>query len=262
MNPERRGRARRRRGAGAGRLALHRRKPEGQDLARDLHRREVASATADRTNGAEVRVASGGAGASGAATGASPSRAIITSVDLMIASASSPRRSFSSVERIGGDDRGQRLIANPQADLAEQAVDAHFFDEAAQAIAAAERDDQPGRPLAAPRPAPGRRRLPREQAIDFRLRQAVMAARRRASSESCPERSIASASSSRCPSDRRRPARLAAPWSSESLRNRLESYRVPARRAFFRGRCRETASHGSFRRDMTCCQAAVLAALV
>ena len=65
--PERRGRARRRRGAGAGRVALHHRQPERPCLARALHRCKVASR--DRrtsTNDAEMRVASGGAGASGA----------------------------------------------------------------------------------------------------------------------------------------------------------------------------------------------------
>ena len=51
-----------------------------------------------------------------------------------------------------GDDREQRLVANPQADLAEQAVDSHFLDEATEPIAAAERDDQARRPLARSRP--------------------------------------------------------------------------------------------------------------
>ena len=43
----------------------------------------------------------------------------------------------------------RRLIADPQTDLAEQAVDPHFLDEAPQAIAAAERDDQAGRAVRA-----------------------------------------------------------------------------------------------------------------
>ena len=41
------------------------------------------------------------------------------------------------------------LIADPQADLPEQAVDPHFLDEAAKTIAAAERDDQAGRAVRA-----------------------------------------------------------------------------------------------------------------
>ena len=41
MNPERRGRARGRRRAGARRLALHHRQPEGKSLARDVQRAEV-----------------------------------------------------------------------------------------------------------------------------------------------------------------------------------------------------------------------------
>ena len=35
---------------------------------------------------------------------------------------------------IGGDDGGQRLIADAHADLCEQAVDAHFIDETVQAV--------------------------------------------------------------------------------------------------------------------------------
>ena len=60
------------------------------------------------------------------------------------------------VNRVGGDDRGQRLAANPQPHLREQAVDADFLDEPRQAVARAQpgqrvvRIDGPrGRPLPA-----------------------------------------------------------------------------------------------------------------
>src|SRR5262245_39911711 len=67
---------------------------------------------------------------------------------------------------VRGDYRGQRLIADSQAYLAEQAVHAYFFDEAAQPVAAAERHDQPGRPLRGPRLSLWRRRVPGEQSLD------------------------------------------------------------------------------------------------
>ena len=70
----------------------------------------------------------------------------------------------------------RRLIADPQTDLPEQAIDPHFLDKPPQTIAAAERDDQAGRAVR----AAGRNLrvgiLPGEQPIDFCLGQAVMAA--------------------------------------------------------------------------------------
>jgi hypothetical protein len=59
---------------------------------------------------------------------------------------------------VAGDHRGQHLIADPQTFLREQAVDPHFFDEPAQAVAFAERNDEHS---GAARPRPRRaRRLP------------------------------------------------------------------------------------------------------
>ncbi len=46
------------------------------------------------------------------------------------------------LNRIARDDRGQRLIADPQAHLAEQAIHSHFLHESAQAIAPAQRHDE------------------------------------------------------------------------------------------------------------------------
>ena len=68
-------------------------------------------------------------------------RPIITSVALMTASASSPRRSFSSSTRVAGDDRCQGLVADAEPDLGEQPLGADLLDDAAQLVAAAERDD-------------------------------------------------------------------------------------------------------------------------
>jgi hypothetical protein len=80
------------------------------------------------------------------------------------------------IQRVAGDDRCQRLIPNPQAHLAEQAVGAYFLDKSAEAIAAAQRHDEPRRPPGRSRFRLGGRRLPGEQAVDFRLGQPVMAA--------------------------------------------------------------------------------------
>ena len=95
----------------------------------------------------------------------------------MIASASSPRRSFSSFERVGRDHGGQRLIADAQADLSHQAVDPHFVDEAAQPIAAAQGDDEPGGSRGLTLRRARRRRVMREETLDFGFRQAMVTAR-------------------------------------------------------------------------------------
>src|SRR5207249_4213346 len=56
-----------------------------------------------------------------------------------------PAAQLQLVNGVTGNHRGQRLIANPEPHLTEQSVDAHFLDEAAQPIAAAERHDQTAR---------------------------------------------------------------------------------------------------------------------
>ena len=61
------------------------------------------------------------------------SRAIMTSVDLTMASAESPRRSLSTLSASLVMIAVSRCVADAQAHLAEQAVDAHLLDEAAQA---------------------------------------------------------------------------------------------------------------------------------
>jgi hypothetical protein len=68
------------------------------------------------------------------------------------------------VDRIAGDDRGQRLIADSQAYLGEQPLAAHLVDDAPQLIAAAQRDNGAG-----VRPRRGRHRLStrRQQPFDF-----------------------------------------------------------------------------------------------
>jgi hypothetical protein len=65
-------------------------------------------------------------------------RAIITSVDLMIASASSPRfrrRARTASAVITGS---QCVVADAQANLSQQAVDANLLDEAGQLVPGAE----------------------------------------------------------------------------------------------------------------------------
>src|SRR5262249_51464726 len=70
--------------------------------------------------------------------------------------------------------RRQNLIADSEADLAEQAVRAYFLDEAAEAIASAERHNQAAR---CPPPSSTRRRgMRREEPIDFGFREPVVAA--------------------------------------------------------------------------------------
>ena len=66
----------------------------------------------------------------------------MTSVDLMIASASSPLRSFSARTGISGNDRRQRLIADAQVYLGEKAVSAHLLDEPVQTVACAQADQR------------------------------------------------------------------------------------------------------------------------
>jgi hypothetical protein len=43
---------------------------------------------------------------------------------------------------IGGDDRSQRLVANPQANLRQESIDAHFFDEPVQPVSRAQAFDR------------------------------------------------------------------------------------------------------------------------
>src|SRR5215471_10465552 len=81
------------------------------------------------------------------------------------------------LERIRSDDGRRRLVADAQPDLPEQTVDAHLFDEAAQPVAAAQRDDHAGRPWRRPRLTFAGRRMPGEKAFDLRLRQSMVAAR-------------------------------------------------------------------------------------
>ena len=68
------------------------------------------------------------------------------------------------VDGVARDDRGQRLIADSQAYLGKQSLAAHFLDDSAQLVAAAERDDGAG-----VGPRRGRHRLSarRQQPFDF-----------------------------------------------------------------------------------------------
>ena len=85
---------------------------------------------------------------------------------------------------VGGDDRGQALIADAQPDLGEQAVDPHFLDESPQSISRTQFGETAV--VVTRRPASGRRfpglagtavRLPaRRQALDLRLGNTVVAA--------------------------------------------------------------------------------------
>src|SRR5262249_19232397 len=75
---------------------------------------------------------------------------------------------------VAGNDGRQRLIADTQADLREQAVASHFLDVSPQAIAAAQRDDEAAGCLSAPRA--GGWRVVSGKAIDFRVGDPVMAA--------------------------------------------------------------------------------------
>ena len=86
-----------------------------------------------------------------------------------------------------GDDGGQRLIADAQPDLAEQAVDAAppRRSHAGDCGRSARRSSRGGLP--ALRDGPGADGVSRrEQAVDLRLRQAMMAASRRRRADLCP----------------------------------------------------------------------------
>src|SRR5262249_12238543 len=73
---------------------------------------------------------------------------------------------FQLVNGVAGDDGRQRLIADPQSHLAEQAVNADLLHIAAQTITTTEGDDKPG---GGRRPGDGRAGWlpPRCQAVDF-----------------------------------------------------------------------------------------------
>ena len=144
----------------------------------------------------------------------------------MIASASSPRRSFSLGHRVAGDDGGQRLIADPQPDLSHQAVSADFLDETAQPVASAQRDDEPGGASGVLREGLGGGRLARQQAVDLRLRQPMVAAGGLRRADACPGRSTASAWNSRCP---------AASAAARTVSSDMVKNSPPTRRRSYRG---------------------------
>ena len=97
---------------------------------------------------------------------------------------------------VAGDDRGEPLVADPQPDLRQQAVVAHLVDDAAQLVAAAERDEHTERCGRAGRAAP-RPRPPAGRAGDRPPPAAPGGGRRRcAPCEPCPCRSTASGRSS------------------------------------------------------------------
>ncbi len=105
---------------------------------------------------------------------AGPSRPIITSVDLIIATASSPRRKLELPDCLPGDDSRQRLIGNAERDLGEQAIHADFIDDAAQLIPAAEGDQHSVRESA--RWTLRQRAMRRQQPLNLVTWDAVMAA--------------------------------------------------------------------------------------
>ena len=74
---------------------------------------------------------------------------------------------------VGGDDRREGLIADPQAHLSEKTVDAHLVDEAVKAIARAQAAKGLVR-LCRPNAPPSVRLLPRQQSIDLGLRDSMV----------------------------------------------------------------------------------------
>jgi hypothetical protein len=79
-------------------------------------------------------------------------------------------------ERVAGYDCGQPLIADSQANLANQPIDSHFFDEAAKPVATAQTDDEPGElPRLSRRTWTGGR-LSRKEALDLGFSKAVVTA--------------------------------------------------------------------------------------
>ena len=86
-----------------------------------------------------------------------------------------PATQFERAHGIGGDDGGQRLVADAHADLGEQAIDADFIDETVQAVSGAQAVQRLVgiRDTAA---SPGVRLLPCEQTVDFVIRNAMMPA--------------------------------------------------------------------------------------
>ena len=129
------------------------------------------------------------------------SRPTITSVDLMIATASSPRRQLQLGQGVAGDDRGEPLVADAQPDLGQQAVDA--APRRRCRAAGCVRSSATSTPCGcgrAGRARPVRPRLPAGRAGD-RLRPAAPGGGRRrcAPCAPCPCRSTASAPSSSTP---------------------------------------------------------------
>jgi hypothetical protein len=79
-------------------------------------------------------------------------------------------------ERVAGYNRGQPLIADSQANLANQAIDSHFFDEASKPVPAAQTDDEPRGLRRLSRRIWTGRRLSCKKALDLGFRKAVVTA--------------------------------------------------------------------------------------
>src|SRR4029453_367833 len=79
-------------------------------------------------------------------------------------------------ERVAGHDCGQPLIADSQANLANQAIDSHFFDEASKPVPTAQTDDEPGGLRRLSRRTWTGRRLSCKKAFDLGFRKAVVTA--------------------------------------------------------------------------------------
>jgi hypothetical protein len=79
-------------------------------------------------------------------------------------------------ECVAGYNRGQPLIADSQANLANQAIDSHFFDEASKPVPAAQSDDKARGLRRLSRGTWTAWRLPRKKALDLCFREAVVTA--------------------------------------------------------------------------------------
>jgi hypothetical protein len=79
-------------------------------------------------------------------------------------------------ERVAGYNRGQSLVADSQTNLANQAIDSHFFDEASKPVPAAQTDDEPRGLRRLSRRTWTGRRLSCKKALDLGFRKAVVTA--------------------------------------------------------------------------------------
>src|SRR5580704_4346506 len=127
-------------------------------------------------------------------------------------------------DRVSSDDGGQRLVADSQPYLAEQAIDTNLLHETMEAVASAERHDDTGGRLH-PRAGGRRGTVPREKPLDLRLGDPMMAAGGLRGSDAALvdpllQRRVADTKAICCRPNRQKPHRFVSMTSTRMISNR------------------------------------------